>query len=61
MKECENEAAADDDPSPVLEHGLDKDDDEEGDVLLARRHHCLQLGIGVENGGPAVVIFLLFS
>ena len=36
VKECENEAAADDDPSSVLKHGLDKDDDEEGDVLLAR-------------------------
>ena len=32
MKECKDEAAADDDARAVLEHGLDHDDKQEGDV-----------------------------
>ena len=32
MKECKDEAAADDDARAVLEHGLDHDDQQEGDV-----------------------------
>ena len=32
MKECKDEAAADDDARAVLEHGLYHDDQQEGDV-----------------------------
>ena len=32
MKECKDEAAADDDARAVLEHGLDHDDQQKGDV-----------------------------
>ena len=32
MKKCKDEAAADDDARAMIEHGLDQDDQQEGDV-----------------------------
>ena len=32
MKKCKDEAAADDDARAMIEHGLDQDDQQEGDI-----------------------------
>ena len=61
VEECEDEAAADDDPGPVFEYRLDQDDEKEGDVLLAGGHNRFQLRVGVKDSGPSVVILRFLS